>query len=87
MMKERIGEFNTNILLEGDEPKDICKLGQGKECCAFLVVGIEGFECIRMDYPNNISIFARLDDGTMNAKGQGEWDGCPWGKREVIEKR
>ena len=76
-MKKRIGEFSTNILLEGNEPKDICRLGQMEKCCAFLVCGKDGFECIRMDYHNS-TVFRRLDEGTMNAKGQGEWEECPW---------
>jgi len=77
-MKKIIGDFTTEILLSGDEAKSICKLGEGEECCAFLVSGARGFECIRMSYPQNSPIFKRLDEGTMNAKGRGEWEGCPW---------
>jgi len=60
-----------------NEPRLTCRLGQGEECCAFLVVGVDGFECIRMD-PMNSIIFSRLEAGTMNAKGHGLWDGCLW---------
>ena len=81
-MKKIVGDWNTTIILEGDEPEKICKLGQGEDCCAFLVGSGRGFECIRMDYPNNTSIFDRLDKGTMNAKGRGEWKGCPWNDSE-----
>lgn len=77
-MKKIVGDFNTSIMMEGDEPKNICRLGQGEKCCAFLVVGPKGFECIRMDYPNNSVIFSRLKQGTMNAKGEGRWESCPW---------
>ena len=77
-MEKIIGDYTTEILLEGDEAKEICNLGKGEECCAFLVAGGRGFECIRMSYPLNGSIFGRLDEGTMNAKGRGEWPGCPW---------
>lgn len=77
-MKEIISEFSTVIKLEAEEPKQICKLGQGEECCAFLVVGPKGFECIRMSYPSNSMIFDRLEKGTINAKGQGRWANCPW---------
>lgn len=73
-----IGDFSTRIILEGSEPKDICKLGQKEKCCAFLVCGGEGFECMRMDYPNNSPIFKRIEEGTMNAKGEGMWEKCPW---------
>lgn len=77
-MKKVTGDFSTEIILEGDEPTVICKLGQGSECCAFLVAGSSGFACIRMNYPENISIYERLKDGTMNSKGWGGWEGCPW---------
>jgi hypothetical protein len=79
-MEKIVGDFETTIRLTGDEAKSICRLGQGLECCAFLVVGGNGFECIRMAYPTNSTIFSRLKEGTMNAKGEGEWVGCPWEK-------
>lgn len=28
---------------------NICKLGQGADCCVWLVVGSEGFECMYYD--------------------------------------
>ena len=78
-MDKLIGDYSTLVKMTTDEAKDICKLGQGEECCAFLVMG-DGFECIRMCYPANGSIFTRLEKGTMNAKGEGEWEGCAWEK-------
>ena len=81
-MEKIIGDWSTKIILSGDEAIRICKLGIGKKCCAFLVLSSSGFECIRMDYPTNGYIFSRLEEGTMNAKGQGCWEGCPW-KDEV----
>lgn len=80
-MKAIVHDFSTEVLISNDEAKDICKLGQGEKCCAFLVSGPEGFECIRMSYPTNMSIFSRLENGTMNAKGEGEWIGCYWNKK------
>ena len=77
-MKKIIGDFSTEVRLTDNETRDICKLGKGSECCAFLVVGSNGFECIRMSYPTNSSIFSRLKEGTMNAKGEGGWKGCAW---------
>ena len=77
-MKKIVKERSTSVILEGEEPKEICKLGQGSECCAFLAVGSGGFSCLRMDYPNNSTIFDRLEKGTMNAKGRGGWGGCAW---------
>ena len=77
-MKKIVGAWSTEVKLTDEEVKSICKLGQGPECCAFLVVGAKGFECIRMSYPANSSIFSRLEKGTMNAKGEGGWKGCAW---------
>ncbi|MCR4306979.1 MAG: hypothetical protein NUV80_00230, partial [Candidatus Berkelbacteria bacterium] len=61
------------VKISDEEAKEICKLGKLSECCAFLVCGGDGFECIRMSYPNNGIIFDRLEKGTMNAKGRGGW--------------
>jgi len=77
-MKKIVGDWATEVQMTGDEAKEICNLGKGSECCAFLVVGGNGFECIRMSYPMNGSIFSRLENGTMNAKGKGRWKGCAW---------
>jgi len=84
-MEAKIGDFSTNVSMTGEEAKTICKLGQGEKCCAFLVVSSTGFECIRMDYPTNTTIFTRLKDGTMNAKGEGEWEGCYWEKVDALQ--
>jgi hypothetical protein len=85
-MEKIIGAFSTNVKLTGDEAKELCKMGQGDECCAFLVCGAKGFECIRLDYPNNLQIFDRLEKGTMNAKGKGGWVGCALEKELANEK-
>ena len=52
--------------------KEICKIGQGEECCAFLLMGAKGFECAKGTFTQN-AINLRLAEGTMNAKG----DNCP----------
>ncbi len=63
-----------NILII-KEPKD-CKLGQGEDCCAFLVLAPTGFECSKNTSSGNY-IRRRLEAGTMVAKGTGDWDDCP----------
>jgi len=77
-MEKIIGIFSTEVTVTDEEAKEICKLGEGDKCCAFLVMGSGGFECIRMSYPMNGTIFSRLKEGTMNAKGEGGWEGCAW---------
>ena len=81
-MKKIVTDGATRIELEDDEAKEICRLRQGEECCAFLVVGPDGFECIRMSPAFSETIFARLEEGAMVATGRGEWPGCPWAKEE-----
>lgn len=69
---------NGLVMLTDEEVKTVCKLGQMEKCCAFLVAGGDGFECVKMTHPANATIRARLDKGTMNAKGRGSWAGCAW---------
>ena len=77
-MKKIIGSDTTKVMMSGEEAEAVCRLGRGSKCCAFLIINPEGFECIRMSYPLNDTIFSRLRNGTMNAKGEGGWEGCAW---------
>ena len=77
-MEKIIDDFSTNVKMSAREAEIICRLKKGADCCAFLCVSPTGFECIRMDYPTNTSIFDRLKKGTMNAKFEGGGDGCAW---------
>lgn len=77
-MEKVVGDFSTEVKLSTEEAKDVCRLGQMEKCCAFLVMAPGGFECIRLSYPANSSIFSRLEKGTMNANGRGGWKGCAW---------
>lgn len=81
-MKKIVSDWATSVEMEADEAKSICKLNQGESCCAFLAMAPTGFICIRMDYPMNSTIFSRLKEGTMNAKGEGLWSGCAWEKEK-----
>ena len=58
--------------------KETCKLGQGSNCCRYLILGSEGFECAKLT-----SLKATLDarGDTMNAQG----DNCR-GKGEQTKK-
>jgi hypothetical protein len=77
-MEKIVGDWTTEVKMSAEEAKDICRLGQMEKCCAFLVAAPTGFECIRMSYPMNSTIFDRLKNGTMNAKGEGGWKDCAW---------
>jgi len=78
MNKKINSEISTVVTMSTDEAKTICRLGKGSECCAFLVMSPSGFECIKWSYPMNTTIGKRLEAGTMNAKGEGGWEGCAW---------
>jgi hypothetical protein len=80
LMEKIVRDESTEVMMSGDEAKLICKLGKGEKVCAFLCIGSKGFECIRMLYPTNVTIFARLEAGTMVAKGEGGWKDCAWEK-------
>lgn len=76
-MEKIIGDWSTEVLMTTEEAERIRMLGKGSECCTFLVFGAQ-FECIRMSYPTNGAIFTRLEEGAMNAKGEGRRTGCAW---------
>ncbi len=83
-MRRIIGDFHTVVEMEPSEATNICKLGQGEGCCAFLTAGNK-FECWRMNYPDNGVICNRLSNGSMNAKGRGGWENCAWEGQEYRE--
>jgi hypothetical protein len=72
--------WTTEVRMNEQEAKEVCKLGQMSDCCAFLVVSGNKFECVRMN--GSFIIFDRLKKGTINEKGPGGWKGCAW-EREI----
>ena len=46
--------------------KDTCKLGSGEECCKYLLLGPDGFECAKTDEKMKLTIDLR---DNMVAKG------------------
>ena len=60
----------NRILLTDEDAKGICGIGQGANCCIWLCVGADGFECL---YFNRPAVLAqRFRDGQTAAKR----DGC-----------
>ena len=68
--------------LNDDTLFNVCKLGAGKECCAFITSGVIGFECGKFDPAIFVTIRERLDEGTTNAEGEGGGKGCLWEEKE-----
>ena len=52
--------------------KHVCKIGQGAECCKYLVAGSKGFECMRIE-PANKSI---IDKNWARTKHVAQGDNC-----------
>ena len=50
-----------------------CGIGEGANCCAFLVVGIDGFECQQRAELADM-LYQRAKSGQMNAKRTPESD-------------
>lgn len=63
------------MILEMDYVTETCKLGQGAECCRYLVAGSKGFECAKLTM-NSTVIDRRVANGTFTAQGD-NCDGKP----------
>lgn len=55
-----------------DRVQDVCKIGQGAECCRYLMAGGSGFECAKKTSLAEV-LDARVETGSMAARG----DNCP----------
>ncbi len=51
-----------------DHIKNVCKIGQGIECCRYLVMGSDGFECVKGSQLA-FTLDTRAESKTMNARG------------------
>ena len=64
------------IPVSDEDAKSICKMGQGADCCIWLVMGTEGFECLyySRDVPSltGETLKERWEKGLTVAKR----DGC-----------
>jgi hypothetical protein len=48
--------------------KAVCKIGQGNDCCRYLVCGVKGFECVKNDSLKKL-LDDRVSKGTIVARG------------------
>lgn len=53
--------------------KGVCKIGQGHECCRYVVCGPNGFECAKHDPSLAPQLNFRVFCETINARG----NNCP----------
>jgi hypothetical protein len=56
-----------------DTVHDVCKIGQGVECCRYLTGDGDGFHCAKLYPPFKGTIDHRVAKGEMHARG----DNCP----------
>lgn len=52
--------------------KQICKIGQGGACCKYLVMGTEGFECMKV----NSAYKALIDEKWAKEQHVAQGDNC-----------
>ena len=64
--------------------KNICKIGQGKECCRYLACGPNGFECTKHTSIGRL-LDSRVESGTLNAQGNNSF-GVPSTARGTLGK-
>ena len=75
-MKAIIHDYYTEIFLAKEEAMELCKMGQGADCCVWLAVGPKGFECL---YHNRrgITLTGETLEGRWQAgKTVAKRDGC-----------
>lgn len=53
--------------------KELCKIGQGHDCCRYLTVGAKGWSCEKKTPGIKALLDQRVELKTMNARG----DNCP----------
>ena len=61
-----------------DQIKNVCKIGQGAACCKYLVVGANGFECMKVDRMAR----AMIDKNWEQIKHIAQGDNCD-GKKDL----
>lgn len=59
-------EILNNLIPEGREVYDVCKIGQGADCCRYLACGADGFECLKHTGLKD-TVDRRAKRRTMNA--------------------
>ncbi len=61
-VRERMNPISEDTL------KDVCKIGQGKECCRYLACGPNGFDCMKHSSIGRV-LDSRVAAGTIRAQG------------------
>jgi len=57
---------HNDHLLDKEHVREVCKIGQGASCCAFLTAGMSGLECGK---GTSVEALLRERRPTMTAQG------------------
>lgn len=55
--------------LEWSHVQDVCRIGEGRDCCAYLAMSVDGFQCAKSSKVVVAAIEKRLAEGSMEARG------------------
>lgn len=69
-MKAVVHDCYTEIFPDKEEIKELCKIGQGADCCVFLVVGSE-FECCYYNRGPILNLIKMARRGLTTARREG----------------
>jgi len=65
-------------MLKDEHVRNICKIGKGEDCCRYLGLGENGFECLKYtEYALQLDL--RVFEKTITARGSN----CP-GIKEIM---
>ena len=70
-MKAVVHGSYTDIFPNDEEINTHCKMGQGADCCIFLVVSGKGFECCYYNRSSIGNMLVRARAGLTNARREG----------------
>lgn len=60
-------------VIPADHVKSVCKPGQAGKTCRYLIFGVGGFRCAKLNQELKDMLDGRVAEDTINAKG----DNCP----------
>jgi len=65
-----------------DQVMNVCKIGQYYDCCAFLMMGINGLECAKNHPAAKELLDKRVEEKSMVALG----DNCDGVEDKILQK-
>lgn len=66
-----------------DHIKDVCKIGQGSNCCRYLMMAPNGWECGKLDPRAKSVLDNKVSSGGWTSKG----DNCEGKTQEFLNQK